>query len=139
MPGWSGSGCSASSNETRTFVAGPSVQCPAVSTTVWEISVPEQRNLPSAVVNRTTPTFLCRVSVSPPVMARPAVATIPAAQTASPSVTSKAFRLMDSLSSFPCIGHNMSAAPCWGDSDLLDEGEHAEHRQVHRDDDDTDH
>ena len=39
-------------------VAGPSVQWPAVSTTVGEISVPVQRNLPSAVVKRTSPTFL---------------------------------------------------------------------------------
>jgi hypothetical protein len=41
------------------LVAGVSpVQWPAVSTTVGQIGVPEHRNLPASVVNRTTPTLV---------------------------------------------------------------------------------
>src|SRR4029453_6537933 len=47
MLGASGSSARSVSNETYTLVAGPSVQWPAVSTTVGEIRVPEQRNLPA--------------------------------------------------------------------------------------------
>ena len=42
----------------ETFVAGPSVQWPAVRTTVGAMSVPEQRKRPSAVVKRTSPTLV---------------------------------------------------------------------------------
>ena len=45
------------------------VQWPAVSTTVGEISVPEQRNRPASVVNRTTPTLVCTSSRCPPMIA----------------------------------------------------------------------
>ncbi len=45
------------------------VQWPAVSTTVGEISVPEQRNRPVSVVNRMTPTLVCTVSRCPSMIA----------------------------------------------------------------------
>ena len=56
------------------------VQWPAVSTTVGEISVPEQRNRPSSVVNRTRPTFVCTSSRWPSTIAEAgcAVTAIPA-------------------------------------------------------------
>ena len=70
------------------------MQCPAVSTTVCAINVPEQRNLPAAVVKRTTPTFVCVVSGPPPVMARAgAVATTPAARATTTSPLSVRFRV----------------------------------------------
>jgi hypothetical protein len=62
IPGCSGSPTRSSSNETKTSVAGPSVQCPAVSTTVGEIRVPEHLNLPTpGMVKRTKPTFVWTV------------------------------------------------------------------------------
>src|SRR3954447_13144734 len=69
----SGSPGRAVSKETETLVAGwaPSspVQWPAVSTTVGEMRVPEQRNRPSDVVNRMTPTLVWTVSRCPSVIA----------------------------------------------------------------------
>ena len=82
------------SKDTYTSVAGPSVQCPAVRTTVGEIRVPEQRNRPSVVVNRTSPTFVCTVSGVPPVIAPAGETGINAATTDPTAMTSAADFLM---------------------------------------------
>jgi hypothetical protein len=71
------------------------VQCPAVRTTVDEISVPEQRNLPSGRVKRTTPTLVWTVSGPPPVMARAgAVVRIAAPIVATAAATSRGLLVM---------------------------------------------
>ena len=72
-------------------MAGPTVQWPAVSTTRREISVPEQRNRPSTVVNRTRPTFVWTVSGVPPTIAPAGAAGMSAvARTTVPSAARRA-------------------------------------------------